>query len=85
MWLGPAVDQGLTDVLTIKIGIGKQDLVEPAPEETSPTTVPTVTLVPSMQGFPPVMLGFVVMRSSVNRSIRHFLVRVYPSPVLHQV
>jgi hypothetical protein len=45
------------DVCRFKIGIGRQNSAAVQPTASNPTIVPTVTLSPPMQGFPPMIAG----------------------------
>ena len=63
-FLGPPsrVGQRLRDILSLQVGILAENFFPRLPGGDEPTTVPTVTRMPRMQGFPPITAGSRVTR-----------------------
>ena len=53
---------GFGDIVGVKVGILAENVSRVLPAATTPTTVPTVTRMPRMHGFPPIYAGVTVMR-----------------------
>ena len=62
-----------------KYGYNSRTSWKEAPEAKRPVIVPTVTLIPRMQGFPPITLGSIVIRSNSGNFISASLMLRSPS------
>ena len=78
------VGQGLGDVLGLKVGVSLRISFRVRPAAMSPTTVPTVTRMPRMHGFPPITRGSRVIRVSCGMSDSG-LEPVTPEAARHEV
>ena len=60
------VTQCLHDVFTLKIGMVKEQFLDADPSIDLPTSIPTVTRIPRMQGLSSITAGLMVILSKVS-------------------